>query len=97
LPSLTDCRGAFNLQSFNDISADCATFHAEQGANSVIKGKYQCAGNQTNPGNAGSTPSGTSSGAGSSSTKKGDAHHLDISTNAVIGIGSVLAAMLGMF
>lgn len=91
LPSLQDCRGAFDLQSSADITDDCNTFKSEAGPNSVIKGPFTCAGDQTSPGG---TPSGTSS---STSTKKSDARHLDISSNAAIGIGSVLAAMLGMF
>lgn len=95
LPSLSDCRGAFNLQSSADITTDCNTFKNEAGPNNVIKGKFTCAGDQTSPGGAGTTPSGTSS--SSSSTKKSEARHLDISSNAAIGIGSVLAAMLGMF
>jgi hypothetical protein len=62
------------------------------GASNVIKGKFTCAGQQSNPGSSTSTTS-----PGASSTKKSEAHHLDISTNAFIGIGSVLAAMLGIF
>jgi hypothetical protein len=62
------------------------------GSSNVIKGKYTCQGNQTNPGSSTATSSG-----GASSTKKSDAYHLDISSNAAIGIGSVLAAMLGIF
>ena len=90
MPSLQDCRGAFNLQSSADISADCATFSGKVGSSNVIKGKFSCEGEQSNPGSSTSTST-------ASSTKKSEARHLDISSNAAIGIGSVLAAMLGIF
>ena len=94
LPVISDCRGAFNVQSSKDISADCSTFAGEAGPNSAIKGTYQCAGSQTNPGDANTTPSGT--GAGSSPSKTGAASHLDMPSGYMTGVLGVLAAMLGM-
>ncbi|KAL9078069.1 MAG: hypothetical protein Q9157_003008 [Trypethelium eluteriae] len=92
LPSLSDVEGAFNLQSTKDIDDDCSTFKNQAGQNSAIKGKFTCAGSQTNPGGAGTSPS-----AGSSSSATGAATALDISSGAVYGLTGVLAAMIGLF
>jgi hypothetical protein len=94
LPVINDCRGAFNVQSSKDISSDCNTFQGEAGPNQPIKGTYQCAGSQTNPGDANTTPSGT--GASSGASKTGAASHLDMPSGAMTGVLGVLAAMLGM-
>ncbi|KAF2100629.1 hypothetical protein NA57DRAFT_54707 [Rhizodiscina lignyota] len=95
LPAISDVRGAFNIQSSKDISSDCSTFSNEQGPNDVIKGDYQCAGSQTRPGDANTTPSGTSS-SGGSSGKTGAAGHIEIPATALTGVLGVLAAMVGM-
>ncbi|KAF2399169.1 hypothetical protein EJ06DRAFT_479338 [Trichodelitschia bisporula] len=92
LPALKDCRGAFNLQSTDDVTDSCNVFGKEKGPNNVIKGKYQCAGKLAKAGNAGTTP--TNSGA--SSTKSGDAGNLRIPASAAAGLTGVLAAIFGM-
>jgi hypothetical protein len=91
LAALKDNRGAFNLQSTEDISASCTTFKAEQGANSVIKGKYVCAGSQSTPGNINSSPTGS----GSSTTKKAAAANV-IPNTAIGGLLGVVAAVFGL-
>lgn len=93
LPSLGDVRGAFNIQSSGDISKACSNFQSLK-SSSVIKGSYQCAGLQSKPGGAGTTPTGTASGAGASKT--GAAGRLDVSSGAVMGMSGVLAAMFGL-
>ncbi|KAL1629686.1 cell wall protein Ecm33 [Neofusicoccum ribis] len=95
LPDLEDVRGAFNLQSSEDISSSCTHFKSLSGGSNVIKGKYQCAGKQANPGGADSTP--TSTGSGSSSSSTGAAGRLDVTNAAGLGAAGVLAAMLGFF
>jgi len=91
LPALKDNRGAFNIQSSGDITSSCSTFGAEKGPNDVIKGKYQCAGNQNKPGNAGSSPTGS----GASSTKKADAGDVRVNA-AALGFTGVVAAIFGL-
>jgi len=91
LPALKDNRGAFNIQSFSDITSSCSVFAGEKGANNVIKGKYQCAGLQSTPGGVGSTPTGS----GASSTKKSEAGDIRINT-AAVGLSGVLAAIFGL-
>merc|ERR1711977_554688 len=81
LPALKDNRGAFNLQSTADISSSCNVFDDMHGPSDVIKGKYQCRGSLTNPGN------------GSSSS--GAANHMGF-TPAALGLSGVLAAMLSL-
>ncbi|KAF2086140.1 GPI-anchored cell wall organization protein Ecm33 [Saccharata proteae CBS 121410] len=93
MPNLTDVRGGFNIQSSEDIDDTCSEFSDMHGSGKVIKGEYQCAGSQNNPGGADTTPTGTSS--GSSSTKTGAAGRMEVS--AGVGLMGVLAAMLGMF
>ncbi|KAL9097247.1 MAG: hypothetical protein Q9165_000674 [Trypethelium subeluteriae] len=92
LPSLGDVEGAFNLQSTKDIDSSCSTFKSLSGSNAAIKGKFTCAGSQTNPGGAGTSPT-----TGTSSSATGAANALDIHTGAVYGLTGVLAAMIGLF
>ncbi|EKG21451.1 hypothetical protein MPH_01249 [Macrophomina phaseolina MS6] len=95
LEDLDDVRGAFNLQSSENIDSTCSHFKSLSGNSNVIKGKYQCAGSQANPGGADTTP--TSSGSGSSASSTGAAGHLDVTNAAGLGAAGVLAAMLGFF
>ncbi|KAL1633561.1 cell wall protein Ecm33 [Diplodia intermedia] len=95
LDSLKDVRGAFNIQSESDIDDACTHFKSLSGNSNVIKGKYQCAGKQSNPGGADTTPTGSSS--SSKSTSSGAAGHLDVTNAAGLGAAGVLAAMLGFF
>ena len=91
LPALSDVEGAFNLQSTQNIDSDCSTFQSISGVNAPIKGKFTCAGSQSNPGGAGTTPT---QGTGASST--GAASALEVSSGAVFGLTGVLAAMMGL-
>jgi hypothetical protein len=54
LPSLSDVRGEFNMQSSGNL--DCTAFKNDKGSG-VIKGTFICAGEQGTPGTASSTPS----------------------------------------
>lgn len=60
------------------------------GPSDVIKGKYQCKGSLTNPGNASTTATG-----GSGSSSSGAANHIGF-TPAALGLSGVLAAMLSL-
>lgn len=91
LPALKDNRGAFNIQSFSDISSSCTTFSNEKGSNNVIKGKFTCSGSQASVGGLNST----SGGGSASTTKKGAAGDLRINT-AALGLSGVMAAMFGL-
>ncbi|KAK0654048.1 Protein ecm33 [Lasiodiplodia hormozganensis] len=95
LESLKDVRGAFNIQSESNIDDVCTHFKSLSGNSNVIKGKFQCAGSQSNPGGADTTPTGSSS--SSKSTSTGAAGHLDVTNAAGLGAAGVLAAMLGFF
>ena len=93
LPALADVKGAFNMQSSGTL--DCSAFDKLSGNNNVIKGKYQCAGSQKNPGGANTTP--TSSGSSSSKTNAATAPVYVVSTANLIGFTGVIAAMLGLW
>lgn len=95
LPALEDVRGAFNMQSSEDIEELCAGYEDMAGRNDVIKGEFTCEGNQERPGGADSTP--TSSGDGSSSTDESLASHFGMSSASLLGISGVVAAVLGLF
>lgn len=41
-PALRDNHGAFSVESLLNITSSCAIFDTQQGASSVIKGKYEC-------------------------------------------------------
>lgn len=92
LPELNNVRGAFNLQSTEDIQEDCDAFRRISGPTNIIKGRFQCAGRQSNPGGANTTPTSGSSG----SSPSGAAGHLDISSSTVMGVSGVLAAIFGL-
>jgi len=95
LPALGDVRGAFNLQSSADVSSSCNVFSKLAGTNNVIKGKFQCAGEQAHPGGQGTTVTGSSS--SSTSTSKGDASGFNARSAAgFTGLMGVVAAMFGM-
>ncbi|KAK4986164.1 cell wall protein Ecm33 [Elasticomyces elasticus] len=96
LPAITDIRGAFNMQSSGDISSACSMFSSLSGQNNVIKGKFTCAGGQSKPGGAGTSPTGTSGGSSSTSTVKGSANALMVASTSSVGFMGVLAAIFGL-
>merc|ERR1711977_777782 len=78
-PALTTVTGATDMYgNFTSVSLP------------AIKGKYQCRGSLTNPGNASTTASG-----GSGSSSSGAANHMGF-TPAALGLSGVLAAMLSL-
>lgn len=97
LPSISDIRGAFNLQSSGDITSDCSTFSALHSSNGVIKGKFTCAGEQSKPSGQGSSVTGTATGSSSSSTstsKSGAAAFA--APGAISGLMGVVAVFFGL-
>jgi hypothetical protein len=89
LPGLTQVQGAFNMQTSEEF--DCGKFE-EARNNKVIKGDYECQGSQTKPGTAGTKPSSTSGGSGSSKT--GAANPMDMNLPFVFGGSSLVAGIL---
>jgi hypothetical protein len=85
-PALKNVRGGFNLQSSADISANCTTFKGIAGSNNVIKGKFQCISQASAPGNA------TTSGGGSSGSKKGAATST-MPSASLLGLSGLLALL----
>jgi hypothetical protein len=66
-PALKDVKGAFNLQSNQNLDDACAQFQTYKD-DSVIKGVFTCRGEETDPEGTGSDkPEGTSSGSGGKS------------------------------
>lgn len=92
LANLETVKGAFNIQSSENIDSTCSHFKSLSGSSNVIQGKFTCAGSQSNPGGAGTTPSGTS---GSSASKTGAAGRMEV--GPYLGLAGVLAAMVGMY
>ena len=72
-PALKDVKGAFNLQSNQNLDDACSAFQKYKD-DSVIKGVFTCRGEESDPEGTGSdAPEGTSSGSsgGSKSGSKG--------------------------
>lgn len=93
LPDLSDVRGAFNLQSTENLDDVCNHFQGLAGSNNVIKGEYTCSGEESNPGGAGTLPDGTNSGSGSSSSSSAAVPMLIPGATGVLG---VVAAIFGL-
>lgn len=93
LPALDDVRGAFNLQSTQDIGRACDHFSSIAGENAAIKGTYTCSGKEASPGGAGTLPDGTNSGSGSNSSSSA-AHAMVIP--GVTSLLGVVAAVFGL-
>jgi len=101
LPELKDIRGAFNIQSSEDITDVCNHFQPLSGQNNVIKGTYSCSGGESTPGGSGTLPAGTNSGNGGSSTSSGSSASSSSASSALkitgaTGLMGVVAAMFGM-
>lgn len=104
LPEINLVKGAFNLQSTNDISKACDHFVDLKGANNVIRGKYTCQGKSSHPGGTGTLKPGTNDGSGSGSSSSSTAS-ASTTKNAAVSMyvpaaGSVLgvvAAVFGIF
>jgi len=88
LPALKDVRGGLNIQT-SSSTFSCDAFQKDKDS-SVIKGVYQCASNQENPGTLGSTATG--SGVQSTHTGKGSAGTFDPSA-PLTGLSAVIAAL----
>ncbi|KAI9867258.1 MAG: hypothetical protein M1813_009536 [Trichoglossum hirsutum] len=85
LPSLTDVRGGFNMQT-SAKEFDCSGFKAYK-SNGTIKGnQFECSGNQQNPGKVGSTPTGSSS-----PKKTGAAGRYEANVAAMVGASALIA------
>ncbi|KAK3722728.1 cell wall protein Ecm33 [Vermiconidia calcicola] len=94
LPQLDDVRGAFNLQSEQNIDDACEEFRPLAGGRgSVIKGPFTCEGKLRNPGGVGSS-GGSRTGSGGSSSSSGAANAVYIS--GATGVMGVVAAIFGM-
>ncbi|KAG8528030.1 uncharacterized protein KY384_006946 [Bacidia gigantensis] len=88
LPNLSQVRGAFNLQTSAEF--DCKPF--DDARKTKIKGKYQCAGQQSKPGGQGTKPSSTGSGA----KPTGAAGFNAVNLPALVGGTSFIAGLLQM-
>lgn len=95
LPKLSDVRGAFNLQSTENIESACSHFEPLSGQNNVIKGEYTCKGEEDSPGGTGTLPAGTNSGSGSGSSSSSSAAHPILIPGAT-GLLGVVAAIFGL-
>lgn len=91
LPALNDVRGAFNLQSTEDISVDCDRFQDLAGTNKEIKGKFTCAGKQENPGGEGTTPSKSKD-----SKPNAASSPLQVSSVKIASLAMLVATLLGL-
>lgn len=88
LPKLSLVKGAFNLESTENIESTCNHFKAISGANSDIRGKFTCESAQKNvPGEV--------SGSGSNSGNSGSGAASLIIPYAT-GIIGIVAAVFGM-
>lgn len=88
-PKLDSVKGAFNLQSTDNITEACA-FYKPLKDKKLIQGKYFCQGKLVDPSVAGSKP--TSQGSGSSD-KTGAATSLS-AVNGALGLAAMAAVFL---
>lgn len=86
LPALTDVAGGFNMQTSGQF--DCSPFQTYK-TNQVIKGTFTCAGSESKPGTAGTTPSSTST----STAKKGAAGQLQVSVLTLVGVPALMCGI----
>ncbi|MCJ1355110.1 MAG: hypothetical protein MMC33_005101 [Icmadophila ericetorum] len=91
LPDLTNVGGALNVQTSANFNCNNIT---SLESSQVVKGSVTCAGEQSNPGGVGSTPTGT--GASTSTPTKGAAVHYEAHAPLVMGGTSLLAVLLQM-
>lgn len=89
-PELDSVKGAFNLQSTNNITSACA-FYKPLKDKKLIQGKYFCEGKLVDPSVAGSKP--TSQGSGSSNSQTGAATSLS-AVNGALGLAAMAAVFL---
>jgi hypothetical protein len=87
-PVLNDVKGAFNLQSTGDVQEVCDKFYKPLKNKEKIRGKFECVGQVEKPGGQGTTPTVT----GSKSSKTGAASHLNVQSNAAMGLMGLAAA-----
>ena len=87
-PSLDSVKGAFNLQSTDNITEACA-FYKPLKEKKLIEGKYFCQGKLVNPGQEGSKPTSQSD----SSSKTGAATSLS-AVNGALGLAAMAAVFL---
>ncbi|KAF2127362.1 hypothetical protein P153DRAFT_368667 [Dothidotthia symphoricarpi CBS 119687] len=85
-PKLDDVKGAFNLQSSENITEACA-FYKKLQSQKLIRGKYYCQGALVDPGTAGSTSSSKNNG------KTGAASTLS-AVNGALGLAAMAAVIL---
>lgn len=74
------------MQTSGDF--DCTPFQTYK-TNQVIKGTFTCAGSESTPGVAGTTPSSTST----SSAKKGAAGQLEVNILTVVGVPALMCGI----
>lgn len=89
LPSLAQVDGSFNIQSTGDIQKTCdEVFKPKSGSGKPIRGKFQCVGQVSNPGNIDSTPTPTGSGSPSTSKPTGAASSIHVQ-QGVLGLAGL--------
>lgn len=94
LPGLQDVRGAFNLQSSEDIDDACSHFQGMAGQGNTIKGTFTCKGSEAKPGGVGTPTTGPNDGGSGSTTSSSAANPMYIS--GATGVMGVIAAIFGL-
>jgi len=102
LPSLNDVKGAFDVESTQDISSSCSTFSklapTSKGGNGEIQGTYTCTGDVANANSdTSSNTNGSSSGGGGSGGNGNSAAGIAINMVSVLGLtgaGVLMQALL---
>jgi len=95
-PALSDVRGAFNIQSHNNIDSSCSKFAPlKSGRGSVIKGPYTCTGGKSTVSGVGGGNSGSSSG-GSGSSGSGSSGAGSLVIPGATGVLGLVAAIFGL-
>jgi hypothetical protein len=90
LPALADVRGAFNIQSKENIDELCAGFEELSGEDNVIKGEFTCIGEQEEPSGA------EENGGNGNKDDEGAASALGISSTLVLGLFGLMSVLLGL-
>jgi len=86
-PKLDEVKGAFNIQSSDNITDSCNPYRALQ-KKKLIQGKFKCAGDLDNP-----STEGTNGNAGNSPKKEGAASTLS-AMNGALGLAAMAAVFL---
>ena len=96
MPALQTVRGAFNLQSSEDLTDVCDGFEQITGRDDVIQGDFTCVGNEDNPDNLDEDGDGDDDGDDDGDGEPDAAGHINVSAAFVMCLAGMVAAFMAL-